>query len=104
MKDLRHSLSRSGLRDPADRPQCCPTTTLDTAKKKKKRKRYDEKTAHGFSELALKPEIINSSWEFVADFCVSEKKKLLTGTLRKNGFFHRSEQFRFAAPEIPPFA
>ena len=81
-----------------------PDNNVRYGEKEKETKKDYEKTAHGFSELALKPEIINSSREFVADFCVSEKKKLLTGTLRKNGFFHRSEQFRFAAPEIPPFA
>jgi hypothetical protein len=32
----------------------------------------------------VKPEIINISLEFVADFCVLEKKNVLTRTLRKN--------------------
>jgi hypothetical protein len=77
---------------------------LDTAKKKKKRKRYDEKTTHGFSELALKPEIINSSWEFVADFCVSEKKKSSMGMLRGKWLFSTERTVWFAAREIPPFA
>jgi hypothetical protein len=32
----------------------------------------------------VKLEIINIPSEFVADFCVLEKKNVLTGTLRKN--------------------
>jgi hypothetical protein len=39
------------------------------------------KTTHWFSELALELEIIKISPEFVADFCVLEKKKVSMRTL-----------------------
>jgi hypothetical protein len=35
-----------------------------------------KKTTHWLSELAMKLEIINSSLEFVADFWISQKKKV----------------------------
>ena len=50
MKDLRHSLMRSGLRDPADRPRWLNTV------------RYSDcETTHWFLELSAKLEIINKS-------------------------------------------
>jgi hypothetical protein len=58
MKDLRHSLMKSGLRDPTDRPLLC-STRFSTAK---------AKTTHWFSGLLMELGIINISWEFVAFF------------------------------------
>jgi hypothetical protein len=71
MKNLRHSLMKSGLRDPADRPLLC-STRFSTAK---------AKTTHRFSELVMELEIINISWEFVAFFGFSQKKKVSIETL-----------------------
>jgi len=54
----------------------------------------------------MKLEIINISLEFVADFCVLEKKKVSTGTLRRKCWIsQRIEQMvRFTARKILPFA
>jgi hypothetical protein len=47
------------------------------------------KTTHGFSELAMKLEIIKISPEFVAGFWDSRKKNISNGTSRKDvGFFN----------------
>jgi hypothetical protein len=81
MKDLRHSLMTSGLRDPADRPRFDLTGSIVRDSVEYWFGTALEKTTHWFSELSVKPEIINISPEFVADFCVSQKKKVSTETL-----------------------
>ena len=47
----------------------------------------------------MKLEIINISREFVADFWVSEKKKVSTGTLRKNVEIFNGAAREAAAPD-----
>jgi hypothetical protein len=71
MKDLRHSLMRSGLRDPADRPRWLSTGSILRL----------EKTTHWFSELSVKLEIINNFVGICRGFWILKKKKFFERNL-----------------------
>ena len=73
MKDLRHSLMRSGLRDPADRPRWLSTGSILRL----------EKTTHWFSELSVKLEIINNFVGICRGFWILKKKIFSNETLLK---------------------